>query len=143
MKRTLAIAFVLALLTLCLAGCGETKDEKKDDVTNGTTDTDGGLYPDSALGPDGTILGEDPVADADGERSIDHKNGNLYGKAYLTPETERSANAQLRSNGRSLTGIPNDELYGDRYRQMLANGRVHDSDGFLRDGENASYNTLR
>ena len=30
-----------------------------------------------------------------------------------------------------------------RYRQMLSNGRVHDADGFLFDGENTHYNTLR
>ena len=74
-----------------------------------------------------------------------HENGNLYGKTYLNPETEKSANAQLRSNGRSLTGITNDELYSYdlRYRQMLSNGRVHDTDGFLFDGENTHYNTLK
>ena len=76
---------------------------------------------------------------------ITHENGNLYGKAYLTPETERSANAQLRSNGRSMTGIPVTGLDANdlRYRQMLSNGRVHDTDGFLFDGENTHYNTLR
>ena len=79
------------------------------------------------------------------DKNITHENGNLYGKTYLNPETERSANAQLRSNGRSLTGIPNDELYSNdlRYRQMLSNGRVHDTDGFLLDGENTHYNTLK
>ena len=30
---------------------------------------------------------------------------------------------------------------GDRYARMLENARVHDSDGFLLDGENASYRT--
>lgn len=79
------------------------------------------------------------------DKTITHENGNLYGKTYLNPETEKSANAQLRSNGRSLTGIPNDELYSNdlRYRQMLSNGRVHDTDGFLLDGENTHYNTLK
>ena len=79
------------------------------------------------------------------DKTITHKNGNLYGKTYLNPETEKSANAQLRSNGRSLTGITNDELYSYdlRYRQMLSNGRVHDTDGFLFDGENTHYNTLK
>ena len=79
------------------------------------------------------------------DKTITHENGNLYGKTYLNPETEKSANAQLRSNGRSLTGITNDELYSYdlRYRQMLSNGRVHDTDGFLFDGENTHYNTLK
>ena len=79
------------------------------------------------------------------DKTITHENGNLYGKTYLNPETEKSANAQLRSNGRSLTGITNDELYSYdlRYRQMISNGRVHDTDGFLFDGENTHYNTLK
>ena len=29
-----------------------------------------------------------------------------------------------------------------RYEQMLENARVHDSDGFLLDGENSSYQTF-
>lgn len=30
----------------------------------------------------------------------------------------------------------------ERYEQMLQNGRVHDRDGFLLDGENSRYDTL-
>lgn len=78
------------------------------------------------------------------DKAITHENGNLYGKTYLNPETEKSANAQLRSNGRSLTGTNINGISNDvRYRQMLSNGRVHDTDGFLFDGENTHYNTLK
>lgn len=175
MKRILALFAVLALLTLALAGCGEKKDDKKDDTSSshsGTTDgildgtdsdtagEDGDVGEDGDTGEDaapdgddtGTVTGRSFTANASrgsrasqSDTTITHENGNLYGKTYLTPETEKSANAQLRSNGRSLTGILNDELYGDdlRYQQMLENGRVHDTDGFLLDGENASYQTLR
>jgi len=41
--------------------------------------------------------------------------------------------------GANINGISNDV----RYRQMLSNGRVHDTDGFLFDGENTHYNTLK
>ncbi len=77
------------------------------------------------------------------DKTITHENGNLYGKTYLNPETDKSANAQLRSNGRSMTGIPTNSDNDLRYRQMLSNGRVHDTDGFLLDGENTHYNTLK
>jgi hypothetical protein len=77
------------------------------------------------------------------ENQFTHENGNLYGKTYLNPETDKSANAQLRSNGRSMTGIPTNSDNDLRYRQMLSNGRVHDTDGFLLDGENTHYNTLK
>ena len=78
------------------------------------------------------------------DKTITHENGNLYGKTDLNPKTEKSANAQLRSNGRSLTGTNINGISNDvRYRQMLSNGRVHDTDGFLFDGENTHYNTLK
>ena len=53
-----------------------------------------------------------------------------------------STDAQSRSGGRSLTGIDlnSNDL---RYRRMLSNGRVRDTDGFLFDGENTHFNTLR
>lgn len=133
---------------------GESNGTENGNTTGGESNgADEGLFGEGALENDGSITGEDTTGvrgadlykDGDDDTIITHRNGNLYGKAYLTPETERSANAQLRSNGRSLTGIPNDELYSDdaRYQQMLSNGRVHDTDGFLFDGENTSYNTLR
>lgn len=169
MKRALAMTAALALLVLALAGCGEKKDDKKEDasgshsgaldgILDGTdSDTvgeDGDTGENAAQDDDatGAVTGRSFTANASGSRrasqsdkTITHENGNLYGKTYLTPETEKSANAQLRSNGRSLTGITNEELYGDdlRYQRMLENGRVHDTDGFLLDGENTHYNTLR
>ena len=145
---------------------GAADSNKKDDNASGD-DMSGENKKDDSVTGDG-MMGDD--MDGDGEnatRSVDrrnaaasasdrsryfgsdktitHENGNLYGKTYLNPETEKSANAQLRSNGRSLTGITNDELYSYdlRYRQMLSNGRVHDTDGFLFDGENTHYNTLK
>ena len=47
-----------------------------------------------------------------------------------TPAGQTAASARGMSN----------EL---RYRLMLENARVHDTDGFLLDGENAHYNTFR
>ena len=119
MKQTLAMLFVTALLLFSLAGCGEKKDSNTaNGPSTGTTDN--------------------------GAADSGKKNGNLYGKTYLNPETEKSANAQLRSNGRSLTGANINGISNDvRYRQMLSNGRVHDTDGFLFDGENTHYNTLK
>lgn len=169
MKQTLAMLFVTALLLFSLAGCGEKKDSNTaNGPSTGTTDNgaaDSGKKNDNMPG-DG-MMGDD--MDGDGEnttRSVDrrnaaasasdrsryfgsdktitHENGNLYGKTYLNPETEKSANAQLRSNGRSLTGTNINGISNDvRYRQMLSNGRVHDTDGFLFDGENTHYNTLK
>ena len=144
---------------------GAADSDKKNDNTSGD-DMSGENEKDDSVTGDG-MMGDD--MDGDGEntsrsvnrrsaaasasdrsryfgsgKTITHENGNLYGKTYLNPETEKSANAQLRSNGRSLTGIDVGGLSNDlRYRQMLSNGRVHDTDGFLFDGENTHYNTLK
>lgn len=61
-------------------------------------------------------------------------------KSHDTPGTDRR-NAAARASGRSR--YFNSAKSDLRYRQMLSNGRVHDADGFLFDGENTHYNTLR
>ena len=145
---------------------GTTDSGKKDDTTpgddmsgmdaNDESVTGDGMMGDEMDGADDTDNGARTSVDRrnaaasasdrsryfGSDKTITHENGNLYGKTYLNPETEKSANAQLRSNGRSLTGMDLDS--NDlRYRQMLSNARVHDTDGFLFDGENTHYNTLR
>lgn len=164
MKQTLAMLFVTALLLFSLAGCGEKKDSNTaNGPSTGTTDNgaaDSGKKKDNMMGDDMDGDGENTTRSVDrrnaaasasdrsryfgSDKTITHENGNLYGKTYLNPETEKSANAQLRSNGRSLTGTNINGISNDvRYRQMLSNGRVHDTDGFLFDGENTHYNTLK
>ena len=164
MKQTLAMLFVTALLLFSLAGCGEKKDSNTaNGPSTGTTDNgaaDSGKKKDNMPGDDMSGDGENTTRSVDrrnaaasasdrsryfgSDKTITHENGSLYGKTYLNPETEKSANAQLRSNGRSLTGTNINGISNDvRYRQMLSNGRVHDTDGFLFDGENTHYNTLK
>lgn len=163
MKQTLAMLFVTALLLFSLAGCGEKKDSNTaNGPSTGTTDNgaaDSGKKKDNMPvddmsgenKKDDSVTGDgmmgDELDDTVGRRSAaaSASGRSRYfgsGKTYLNPETEKSANAQLRSNGRSLTGMTLDS--NDlRYRRMLSNGRVHDTDGFLFDGENTHYNTLR
>ena len=142
------------------ADSGKKKDNMPGDDMSGENKKDDSVTGDGMMGDDMDGDGENTTRSVDrnaaasasdrsryfgSDKTITHENGNLYGKTYLNPETEKSTNAQLRSNGRSLTGITNDELYSYdlRYRQMLSNGRVHDTDGFLFDGENTHYNTLK
>lgn len=46
--------------------------------------------------------------------------------------------------GSTITGsiLGTQRENAERYRQMLQNGKVHDRDGFLLDGENSRYDTL-
>ena len=162
MKQTLAMLFVTALLLFSLAGCGEKKDsntangpstgttdngaadsgKKKDnmpvDDMSGENKKDDSVTGDGMMGDDMDGDGENTTRSVDrrnaaasasdrsryfgSDKTITHENGNLYGKT-----------------GTNINGISNDV----RYRQMLSNGRVHDTDGFLFDGENMHYNTLK
>lgn len=146
---------------------GNTADNgAADDMTGGSTKDDS-VTGDGMMGDDmtgdtagGTAGGtEDTVSSANrrgnaaarasdrsryfgSDKTIARENGGVYGKS-LTPEAGWNTNAQLRSNGRSMTGITVPSANDLRYRQMLSNGRVRDTDGFLFDGENTHYNTLR
>ena len=142
------------------ADSGKKKDNMPVDDMSGENKKDDSVTGDGMMGDDMDGDGENTTRSVDrrnaaarasdrrryfgSDKTITHENGNLYGKTYLNPETEKSANAQLRSNGRSLTGTNINGISNDvRYRQMLSNGRVHDTDGFLFDGENTHYNTLK
>ena len=121
MKRTLAMIFALALLLFAFAGC--EKNENGGSAESGTSGH-------------GTV--NDPAADSGTDGTLGLADGR---KSYAS-----SATPQQRSNGRSLTGAalsarPASDVL--RYRQMLENGRVRDTDGLLLDGENASHDTFR
>ena len=142
---------------------GNTADNgAADDMTGGSTKDDS-VTGDGMMGDDmtGDTAGgtEDTVSSANrrgnaaarasdrsryfgSDKTITRENGGVYGKS-LTPEAGWNTNAQLRSNGRSMTGITVPSANDLRYRQMLSNGRVRDTDGFLFDGENTHHNTLR
>ena len=72
--------------------------------------------------------------------ATDHDTADNSRKSHDTPGADRR-NAAARASGRSR--YFNSAKSDLRYRQMLSNGRVHDADGFLFDGENTHYNTLR
>ncbi len=72
--------------------------------------------------------------------ATDHGTADNSRKSHDTPGADRR-NAAARASGRSR--YFNSAKSDLRYRQMLSNGRVHDADGFLFDGENTHYNTLR
>ncbi len=128
MKRTLAMIFALTLCVFAFAGCEKSG--------NDGTQSDAGSSAESGTSGNGTV--NDPAADSGTDSTLGLADGR---KSYASSTTP-----QQRSNGRSLTGAAingrsaSDEL---RYRQMLENGRVRDTDGFLLDGENTSYDTLR
>ena len=141
MKQTLAMLFVTALLLFSLAGCGEKKDSNTaNGPSTGTTDNgaaDSGKKKDNVPGDD--MSGENKKDDSvtgDGMMGDD-----MDGDGENTTRSVDRRNAAARASGRSR--YFNSAKSDLRYRQMLSNGRVHDADGFLFDGENTHYNTLR
>lgn len=170
MKRTLAITAATAMLALSLAGCGATRNGDMDllpdyDATNGygTTATDT-MRDDNATNGTGTTSGVTNYG-TDNNGVVD--NGTGLGSVTGAVNRATSGNgatqyglARYGANSGAYTATNNGGLtagsnvdysnasavkraarQGDRYARMLENGRVHDSDGFLLDGENASYRT--
>ena len=148
MKKTLAMLCLTALALVSLVGCGEKKggsavssrpksemSEKKKELPRGD-DMSGKDANDKSITGDGMV--GDKMKDAGRRAAAAARSAAGRSRYYGIPSTD----AQSRSGGRSLTGIDlnSNDL---RYRRMLSNGRVRDTDGFLFDGENTHFNTLR
>ncbi len=128
MKKLLALMLCLAL-ALTLVACGKDdkdKDKPNTDLptnnqpntapnngTNGDTKPDGGVTS-PGNGTDDDILDNGTVND--GAQSKMRRGTGTYGYNY----------------GTNADGMAT-------WRQMIDNGRVRDTDGFLQDGENASW----
>ena len=80
--------------------------------------------------------------------------GNGYGNTSADKRAgtkNATANSTLHGSYNNPTGTPAGQTAASargmsnelRYRLMLENAHVHDTDGFLLDGENAHYNTFR
>ena len=150
MKEKL-IAFVLAgLMVLSLVGCGAQKDQDGNvnagngDVSenNGGTANNGTAENGGANSGSTDNSGDDTVA------------GNAKGRTWDTDV--RSGNREVydydfdNNHGSTFGGIDQDNTIYDgmggyrtdrtaTWAQMLENGRVHDRDGFLLDGENSTW----
>ncbi len=115
MKRTI-LSLVLAMaLMLGLSGCTTDKNTSADrnDTTQNSDTRNGDTFNNgSANNP------------ANGNRSY-----NDYG-SYATPGY----------NGSTSSDSYDSLMQGRSYEDMLRNGRVHDTDGILTDGENAGSN---
>ena len=150
MKRTLAIT-AAAALALSLAACSADLSVDGTDAyrTRGTEtvtapDT---MYNGGTFGTNG--MGMNAGASAGSDTGMFDATGTTGGAGLGSV-----AGAVNRANGGNSTGsvytATNNGGYTaqdkreaeSRYRLMLENGRVHDTDGYLLDGENAHYRTF-
>lgn len=154
MKEKL-IAFILAgVMVLSLVGCGAQKDE--DSTVNGgngdVTENNGGSTNGSTNG--GTTNNGTANNGGTNDSGDDTVAGNAKGRTWDTDV--RSGNREVydydfdNNHGSTFGGIDQDNTIYDgmggyrtdrtaTWAQMLENGRVHDSDGFLLDGENSTW----
>lgn len=137
-----ATAFALAaLLVLGLSGCGSNRSSNTDSST-GTRSTYGtnDAYNNGVNGNNG-ILGNDGSFENGSERnnsnnSNNNGSSNGRGRGLMNDIGDGIGNA-MDDAGDAIRDA-GDAMSGDsrRFQEMLENGRVHDSDGFLFDGEN-------
>lgn len=119
MRQTLTALLLALTLALSLTGCTR-KDNSNTDLPNNGTANNGTTN-------NGTMNGGTNSGDGTIGNGSDSSARNRYGDGSY---------AQPGSNG-ATSSDSYDTLPGRSYEQMLRDGRVHDSDGFLTDGENS------
>ena len=159
MKEKVIALAMAALLALALTGCGEDKNNTNrpnngNDTTNngtanngianngtnnGTTDNNGTVNNDDVVGGDDTARsrsGYGSYYDNGNDQAFTNNRGSTFGRT----------GQEIQNDATQWPGTVYDTMTGRQsasgtatWRQMLENGFVHDSDGFLLDGENACW----
>ena len=125
MRQTLTALLLALTLVLCLTGCTRKDNSSSGTADNGTTNNGTTNGTNEGTTNTGTMNG--------GTNSGDGSTGN---GTDSSARSHYDTYARPGSNG--ATGSDSyDMLPGRSYEQMLRDGRVHDSDGFLTDGENS------
>ena len=132
MKRQLGLLLACALLALSLAACGGDKDTQQDDGRDQTHDT---ILDDAEDALDDT---KDALEDA-GDDIRDDTEDREEHRDEDTDKAKQDGGSEGRDEDKS-PGAAADSTGAAKRRTgldlMLHNARVHDSDGFLKDGEN-------
>ena len=154
-KKVMAL-LMAALLMLALAGCGENKNNTnrpgsnsnnttngdKDNSTNDNNDAnkDNGTVNDGLTDSNGTARNGRSSYGTYRDRSSDNAFDNNHGSTF------GGVGEELKEDAQQFPPTVWDSMTGNRgasgtatWRQMLDNGFVHDTDGFLLDGENACW----
>ena len=108
-------------------------------TNNGTTDNNGTVNNDNVVGGDDTARsrsGYGSYYDNGNDQAFTNNRGSTFGRT----------GQEIQNDATQWPGTVYDTMSGRQsasgtatWRQMLENGFVHDSDGFLLDGENACW----
>jgi len=132
MKQTITALLLALALVLGLSGCTAKKNNGTDKNNNDTTQN-GTMHNDAQNGTNngntnnGTLNG--------GTNSGEGNNGTTDNN--VAGSRSYDSYAQPGVNGPTSSDSVNDLMRGRSYEEMLRNGRVNDTDGFLNDGENS------
>ena len=151
MKEKVMALAMAALLALALTGCGEDRSntnrpgsDSNNTTNNGTTDNDtnGGTVDDGVTDSNGTARngtgrsGYGAYRDNGSDKAFNDNHGSTFG----------GAGEDMQRDAQQFPPTVYDSMTGNRgasgtatWRQMLENGFVHDTDGFLLDGENSCW----
>ena len=159
MKEKVIALAMAAVLALALTGCGEDKNNTNrpnngNDTTNngtannGTTNngtTNNGTADNGTVNNDDVVGGDDTARSRSGYGSY-YDNGNDQAFTNNRGSTFGRTGQEIQNDATQWPGTVYDTMTGRQsasgtatWRQMLENGFVHDSDGFLLDGENACW----
>ena len=147
MKRTLAILCATAALTL--AGCADMGTPSTDGGSAGGTTATDTMHNDNGVAGTGTVggatggvLNGNDVAGAVNRAAGMRNSGRVYYDRHGGVVGGVNSSVYRASNNGGVLSEEEAAAAGDRYARMLQNGRVHDRDGLLGDGENTHWNTL-
>ena len=143
MKEKVMALAMAALLALALTGCGEDKSNtnRPGSDSNNTTNN-GGTVDDGVTDSNGTTRngtgrsGYGAYRDKGNDSAFNDNHGSTFG----------GVGEELKEDARQFPPTVWDSMTGNHgasgtatWRQMLENGFVHDTDGFLLDGENSCW----
>ena len=144
MTKHLILLLTAALLVFSLTACGCSAKDSGTTITQQTTGTtQDSTSPNTGTsnGDAGLGTGTNPDSAVPGGSDTTPLPGSDTGRT-LMDDARRAVNNGVRDTKNALEGAAS-ELGGTGFRQMVRNGRVHDTDGDLTDGENSrSYGKL-
>lgn len=128
MKQTISALLLALTLLLGLTGCTAKKDNGSNDngILGDNSTQNGGNVDNGTNNGNGTINGN-------GSLNGNTGNGTMNGGTNNSNGTTNGSTNNGSANNNDGEGI----LQGRSYEEMLRNGRVHDEDGILTDGENS------